>query len=225
MSITLKEIRDQVIEDLDLQEEDWKNITDLNSIVNRAIRDAHRKIVNIYEDYFLTYVQQDILSSDNEIEYPSNIFANKIKSIQFYDGVNSVKFTKVKRFDETVMLDNHITTETLQRKWLPVDSETGGRIIRLFPYIGRAGRLTIWYIREPKKLIDDTDICDIDEFSDYVIQLCKKYYYAVDSDPRFITENTEAARLEKDMIDTLTNMDVGNDDEIVQDNSHYEDSV
>ncbi len=223
--MNLKEIRDQIIEDLDLYEEDWKSIQDLDNLINRAIRSAHRKIANIYEDYFLTYSTVSITNVDNELAYPSNIFANKIKSIQFYDGTNTVKIKKVKRFDETIMIDNHITTESIYRAWLPVDSADGGRVIRLYPSIGRAGTVTIWYIREPKMLSSDTDICDIDEFSDYVIQLVKQYYYTIDSDPRVAIEKEEALRLEKDMIDTLTNMDIGNDDEVVQDNSHYEESV
>jgi hypothetical protein len=68
-------------------------------------------------------------------------------------------------------------------------------------------------------------VCDINEFYDYIIQLTKKIYYQEDADPRFTLEKQEALELEKEMIDTLTNMTVGNDDLIVQDMSHYCDSV
>jgi hypothetical protein len=225
MGMTLQEIRDQVREDLDSSEEYWKDDTDFNNMINRAIRQAHRKIISIYEDYFLSSSVVSIAADVDTIDYPSDIFANKIKSIHFYDGASSTKFAKVNRFDETIMLDNHITNNTIYRKWLAIDTLTGGQKIKLYPKLGNAGTITIWYIREPKKLVNDDDVCDINEFYDYIIQLTKKIYYQEDADPRFTLEKQEALELEKEMIDTLTNMTVGNDDLIVQDMSHYCDSV
>lgn len=222
---TLLEIREQLKEDLDLNEEYWKSDSDLDKLINRAIRSAHRKVLSIHEDYFLQFKQVSINANDNYIDYPSNIFANKIKSIHFYDGVNSTNIPRVNKFDSTILLDNHITTDTFFRRWLPIDDEDLGRIIRLYPSVGRAGTITVWYIREPRKLVDDDDVCDIDEFEDYVLQLTKMYYYQEDSDPRYAIEKEEAMRLEKDLIDTLTNMTIGNDDVLVQDLTHYEESI
>ena len=223
--MTLKEIRDQIIEDLDLSEEYWKDEGDLNALINRAIRTAHRKIITIYEDYFLAPYVISIPADTAILDYPTDIYANKVKSILFYDGASSVEITRVKRFASTLMLDNHITSNTIYRKWLPVDAAATGMKIKLLPSLGNAGQITIWYIRDAKKLVNDSDICDIPEFSDYVIQLTKKMYYQEDADPRYTLEAQEALVLEKEMIDTLTNMTVDNDDTILQDNSHYEESV
>jgi len=225
MGMTLKEIRDQIKDDLDLNEEYWKSDSDLNKIINKAIREAHRKIISIHEDYFLQPYSISIPADTSTLDYPSNIYANKVKSIHFYDGSSSVAINRVNKFDTTIMLDNHITNNTIFRKWLPIDDSTDGRKIRLYPSLGNAGTITIWYIREAKKLVNDTDVCDIDEFNDYVIQLAKKIYYQEDADPRYEVELNEALRQEKDLIDTLTNMTIGNDDQLVQDMSHYEESI
>ena len=223
---TLLEIRDRLKDDLDLHEEHWKNDGQLNDLINKSVRKAFRKIIAIHEDYFLSQANVVITAVENEIDYPSNIYANKIKSIHFLWNNSAVEIKPVRRFDSTIMLSSIVSDNSSPyRNWLAIDDLTDGKKIKLFPATGYAGTLSLWYIREPRLLVDDTDVCDIDEFTEFVVQCTKAAYYALDGDPRYQIEKMEEKELERDLINTLTNMTIGNDDTVVADYSHYEDSV
>ena len=73
--------------------------------------------------------------------------------------------------------------------------------------------------------MNDTDVCDIPEFVDYVIQVAKAKYQSIDGDPRYSVDKAEERELEKSMIDTLSNMKDDENNEVVADFSHYRDSV
>lgn len=227
MASTLLEIRDQIKDDLDLQESDWKTDAQLNALINRHVKKTHRKIINIYEDYFLAPLSVALDAADDYIDYPSDIYANKIKSIHFTWDLNSCEILPVKRFDRELIDSNVLNGESTSpyRRWLSVDSATDGRRINLYPSSGETGTVNIWYIREATELSNDTDICNMYEFCDYIIQCVKTAYYALDGDPRYKIEKSEELELERDLVNTLTNMNVGNDDTVIADYSHYEDSV
>jgi len=225
MSETLKTIRDDIKDELDLNEDTWRDDSDINLMINKAIRKAHRKIVTIYESYFLANTTVTIAASDNTVSYPSDIYANKIKGIYFSFDSTVTEVKPIRDFSTVVMSNVVSDDSTGTRKYLSVDSLANGRQLRLYPDNGDAGDLLIWYIREARTLSEDTDICDIDEFVDYVKQVVKSSYYRLDSDPRYKVEKSEELELEKSMIDSLKNMYVDNNDEMLPDYSHYQDSV
>ena len=166
-----------------------------------------------------------LAATDSSVPYPSDIYANKIKGIYLAVNQTVTEIKPARRFDEVVM-HNVVSDDTgMYRKYLSIDDGVTGRVLKLFPDNGDAGNIIVWYIREAKLLEADTDICDIDEFVDYVKQVVKAEYYRLDGDPRYKTEKSEEFEIEKSMIDTLKNMNVSNDDGMVADYSHYEDSV
>ncbi len=98
-----------------------------------------------------------------------------------------------------------------------------GKAIRIFPKVGRSGKLKVWYIRNAKQLVADTDVCDIDEFERYVIQSVKTECFFKDGDPRAIQSKQLEEQLKQDMINTLSNMVPDDNTEIPMDFSFYED--
>lgn len=224
---TLKELRDEVIDELDLQEEEWVDEPMLNRYINKAIKIAETKIHTLYENYFL--VEGDpvaITAGSYKVDYPSDIYANKITKIVYDDGnnFNSHEVKRIKNIMDGVDIDiNGNSTEPVL-KWAPVNSASEGRKIRLFPKSGRTGYLTIWYLRNAATLVADSDVCDIDEYARYIVQCAVTRIYLKDGDPRATDSKALEEEYEKDMIDTLSDMIPDGNNEIEMDTGHYEDS-
>jgi hypothetical protein len=72
-------------------------------------------------------------------------------------------------------------------------------------------------------MVDDTSICDIPEFTSFVIQWMKMRCYEKEGDPRFEGAAGLVQQQRKQMIDTLTNMVPDGDNEVEMDTSFYED--
>lgn len=232
MSKTLKDIRDQLKDELDMVEEQWLDDPALDRMINSAIAKANRKILTIYEDYFLSNHSVEIASGDSLVDYPADIYANKIRNITYVNapiggnGSVAIEVKPVRRLKDAVAYNalHGDVGGQYSRSWLPYDAEDT-RKIKLMPETGVSGRLDMWYIREAKKLVNDTDVCDIDEFADYVVQVAKVAFYRYDGDPRYREEKGEELELEKSMVDTLTNMKDDENNEVVADLSFYRDCL
>lgn len=232
MTSTLKDIRDRLKDELDLVEETWLEDDQFDRIINSSIQKAGRKILTIYEDYFLSDYSVDIGGTDNLVDYPSDIYANKIRNITYVNapvgerGTVALEVKPVRRLKDAVAYDALYGDQgsNYSRRWIPYDSASQ-RKIRLIPETGQAGRLDMWYIREAKKLVNDTDVCDIPEFVDYVVQVSKANYYRLDGDPRYREEKAEELELEKSLFDTLSNMKDDENNEVVPDLSFYRDCL
>lgn len=228
---TLKQIRDQVISDLDLQEEEWISESELNVWINEGLKNAEAQIHTLYEDYFLTEADPVAIAlGENLIDYPSDIYANKIRKIIFTDGLgNSTASHEVKRIMN--ILDGKSAdlyssdTATPILRWSPVNKAGVGKKIRLFPQSGRAGYLNIWYIREVTQLVADSDICEVDEFSHYIVQYAKTKAYLKDGDPRGDDSKILEEQYKLDMVNTLSDMVPDKNNELAMDMEHYDDSV
>jgi hypothetical protein len=109
---------------------------------------------------------------------------------------------------------------------MPVNIASEGRKIQLFPTIARTGTLLVWYIRNAKILVNDSDICDIDEFSDFIVQATKTQAYLKDGDMRADDSKNLEEQYKIDMINTLEDMIVDDeDDKLYVDTSFYKESV
>lgn len=232
MATTLKQIRDQVIDDLDLAEQVFISETDLNRWINQGVRAAESRIHKLYQDYFL--VQQPavaISTSSNLVDYPSDIYANKIRKIVFVEGLNNQSNShKVRRDRNIERMQHRDTFEDTNTNpiltWTPTNDATTGRKIRLFPDSSRNGFLYIWYIRNAKVLVLDADICDIDEYEDFVIQFTKTQAYLKDGDPRADDSKVLEEQLKQDMESSLEDMTADEDEtEVEADMSFYNDHI
>ena len=231
MSRTLLEIRTQIKDDLDLNEETFVDDSDLDRWINDAIEMAEAEIHSLYEDYFLDSVTVPIARNDNTVDYPSNIYGNKIRKIIYRESLtdfNSVSHEVMREKDiiraEALDIYNTDTQNPILR-WVPINSATTGRTIRLYPKTSRDGFLVIYYIRNANRLSLDTDVCDIDEYSRYIIQAVKTQVFLKDGDPRTQESKVLEDQLKGEMIESLSNMTPDNNDEIELDMSHYDDMV
>lgn len=228
---TLKQIRDQVISDLDLEEELWINDNELNVWINEAIKSAEAQIHTLYEDYFLCESDPISISVGTQlVDYPSDIYANKVRKIIFTDGTGthtaSHEVRRVNNLLEGKTADLYSSDTALPiLRWTPINKAGEGRKIRLFPETGRDGVLYIWYIREVSRLVADGDVCEIDEFEHYIVQYAKTKAYLKDGDPRADDSKVLEEQYKQDMINTLSDMVPDKNTELVMDLDHYDDSV
>jgi hypothetical protein len=227
---TLLQIRNHVKADLDLEDELFITDTDIDRWINEGIASAEQQIHTLYEDYYMCQSSIAITEGQNLYDYPSDIYANKIRKIIFRDGlVNSTSTHVVKRIKDIVnasSLDYYNSNSTNAfLSWHPMNDATNGRKIRIFPATGRGGTLDIWYIRNAKQLVNDEDVCDIDEFEKYIVQYAKTQAFLKDNDPRADDSKVLQEQYKGDMINTLSNMVPDNDNELLMDMTHYDDMV
>jgi hypothetical protein len=228
---TLAELRQRVIDDLDLNEETFIDDTDLNRWINEGIRVVESHIHELNQDYFLSEADPIAITvGQNKVDYPSDIYANKVRKIIFTDGTsNSIASHEVKKIKDLTRAKEldlfHDNTTNPILNWTPSNNAAEGRKIRLFPDNGRSGQLHIFYIRNAAQLATDTDECDVDEFERFVIQYTKTQAYLKDGDPRAAESKVLEEQVKSNMLVTLAEMSPDDNNEIIMDMSHYDDSL
>ena len=81
--------------------------------------------------------------------------------------------------------------------------------------------LHVWYIRNAKQLSSLTDVCDIDEFEQFVVQYAKVQALLRDKDPTVAEEKAQLNEMEEDMTQVLTDMAPDQNNELMADTTHY----
>jgi len=81
--------------------------------------------------------------------------------------------------------------------------------------------LTLYYLRNANRMLVDSSVCDIPEFTSFIIQWIKMRCYEKEGDSRFQLAGTLVDQQRRQMIETLTSMVPDGDNEIDSDVSHY----
>ncbi len=215
---TLAQIKDKIQEDLDLQEEIFIRPEELLANINEAIRDAEAKIHTIYEDYFLVSANIPLVAGTSEYDLPTDMYANKIRGLVYADGSDYYPILRLRKFDLIPYITNEEAYSFLIKNY------STGKKIALFPAsrITSTTALTCWYLRNAKQLALDTDVCDIPEFANYIIQKAKVLCMQKEGHP--LLENAEKKLMDEDklMVETLTVSIPDEDNRISMDLSSYE---
>lgn len=98
------------------------------------------------------------------------------------------------------------------------DSQSGTHYFEKAPFL-----MTVWYLRTAKRILEDTDLLDIPEFAQFIIQHMKVRVYEKEGHPNLDKAVSDLDRERALMIDTLTQMVPDNNDKIPMDTSFYED--
>lgn len=224
---TYLEIRTKVEEDLDLQDELFIQDSELLGYCNEAIDEAEAEIHTIYEDYFLTYDYISLVNGQEEYDLPSNIYANKIRGIVYSDGATIYNVPKLKHSDmfQLIELSNQYSTTDFYKYMIVNRAEGLNPKMLLVPNSREDGtnRLKIWYLRNANRMVDDTSICDIPEFSQFVVKYMKVECYKKEGHPNIAIATQDLEMQRRQMIATLSNMIPDGDTEIQKDLSIYDD--
>ena len=227
MSVTLLDIRTRVLEPIDAIEAISNNddamysVAEVNRYINEGIKKAEAMIHNIYEDYFLSYAFFNIVSGTSEYQLPSDIYANKIRTILFDNGSDKYVVRKHKHLEK--LLDVEIGDHY---KYLLLNKAGVGTKFKFTPTPNFSSNSTIaiYYIREAAKLETDGDELDIPEFADFVVLYARKECLKKQiGNPMLLDCKAELKEEGQAMVDTLSTMIPDQDYTLEVDTSFYED--
>ncbi len=224
---TYGEIKTKVRGDLGLEQEEFISDTEMLGYCNSAIDECEAEIHNMYADYFLTYATIDLVASQAQYDLPTNIYANKIRSMIYADGVDVYKIPRYKIAEDLFVkleLDRISSTEEF-RYFINNMSATDGMKLEFIPtpLKDETASIKIYYIRNANRMVDNDSICDIPEFIDYIYQFMKVKCYEKESHPNYETSVLMLEKKKGLMNNTLQGMTPDGDDELGHDDSIYED--
>jgi len=141
---------------------------------------------------------------------PSNIYANKIRGIIYNDGTTVYTVTKYKNTDqmfEDLEIDKNSTSGEMKYMLFNSSALDGVKLMLVpTPTITKVGALKIFYIRNANRMVDNNSVCDIPEFTDYVIQFMKVRCYEKEGHPNLGSAIGMLEYKKKNMVNTLMNM-------------------
>lgn len=223
---TWGEIRDKVERDLDLEGESFITADEMLGYANEAIDEVERHIHNLCEDYFLTRGTITLVSGQEEYDLPTDIYAMKIRSM-VYRLQNSVwKVERVRDWHKFEQYEMEQTNEggTLQYVYFIVNTTPGSPKVLLAPTPNEDGaNIKIWYIRNANTLTTDTDICDIPEAVNFIMQYVKVRCYEKEQSPMLQKAMVDLENEKATTIATLSNQVADNSTELEADMRLYND--
>jgi hypothetical protein len=167
---TWSDLKDRVQRELDLADEDFVSETELLDYANRAINKAESIILNLNEDYFLAEPATiTLISGTSTYSLPSDIYAQKIRFIQYDNGSKDYQIKKLRNFAEIPNIDT-----AADYQYVVTNSYSSGVKLRLYPTPAENGAyISIWYLRSSRALTADADTIDLPEAYDYITQYMK----------------------------------------------------
>jgi hypothetical protein len=95
-----KELRQKILVDMDEEDQIQIKPSELIGYVNEGIEDVEGEILKIDEDYMLTYAPMPLVTGVDTYFYPYNIYAYKIRGMQYANGSIIYPVPRIKRKDK-----------------------------------------------------------------------------------------------------------------------------
>jgi len=172
-------LKAEIVDELDLEDEDFITATELMRKTNDLIKHAEAVIHNLHEDYFRRSDNIEITSGTASYAMPTDIYANKMRRVIFNDGTNKYR---VKR----IPLDDIVNVETgddYQYDIINTSATTGVQMV-LYPtpdFNDKSGslrsprRFTRWYLRCANQIATGASKVDLPEFYTFLKAGLKLY--------------------------------------------------
>lgn len=220
-SPTYADLKLYLQKELDLEDETFITADEFQSYFNEAVDMIEAAIHNIYEDYFLTNGTLALVSSTQSYDLPADIYAQKIRKLLYSDGSSKrYEIKRVKKLEHTMFIDN---SESIY-SYVLTNSSASGLKITLYPTpLETNSNVTIWYIRNAKRFTADTDVCDIPEFTNVLVQFVRWKCLSKEGHPDTTQALADLERMKMEMVDTLTARVPDEDNYVLKDLTFYED--
>jgi len=163
---TLAELRDLVLQRVDMVNTNFISDAELNSWINQGADTVYDLIVQTYEDYYTNSFQFTIASNEDGYTLPDSVY--KIRGLDFQvsgDWLTVHRFTMAERNRANRQINRGLLGFTnIKYKWI-------GNTIKIIPAEQAAGTYQCWYIPNITPLTNDSDELpvDIDRWKELVI--------------------------------------------------------
>lgn len=209
---TYAELKNKVRVDLDLEAEDFITDAEMLAYTNEGIDRAAQEVLTLYEDYFLTYGDLTLTNGVDEYDLNTicpNIYAHKIRRIMYRNGAKTYKIARIKdwhKFEE-YDLDRVTNSGTIWSYFL-LNRVPGEPKILMTPVPTETvtGGVKVWYIRHANTLTTDSDILDIPEANNYILQYVKVRCMEKEQNPMLQKAMADLAEEKQLLISTLAAM-------------------
>lgn len=232
VNYTRLQIKNMVMDELDLQDEVFISDDELNNYINKSIDRAEQEIIKINEDYFLTSAPLSIVQGTSDYSLPADIYAQKIRDVVYIDGTLIYQIKRIRdwqKFIKKAVLDLNPSEADYYRymiKHLNTSPTAPESKLVLVPPAQETAptKVTIWYIRNANRLTDDTYVLDIPEALNFIIAktkeqcLAKEFGGTAPADALAETERQMAL-----LVSTLTEAQPDNQNEVETDMTSYYD--
>lgn len=169
--LTLAQIKTKLKYDVDLFDDQFVDLTtELLGYINEAIDDAEALIHSLHEDYFLSNTTIALVSGTDTYSLPSDIYASKIRAIHYnVPGGEKYIIRKMRKLSNTLEFDSTTAAQDGRYRYLVINPSTGIKV-KFYPTPQETNSyIELWYIRNAKTLVEETDACDIPEFINFIL--------------------------------------------------------
>jgi hypothetical protein len=228
--LTYLEIKQKVNDSHDLEDEVFIDEAEMMGYCNDAIRRVEAQIHKIYEDYFLNSANLTLTSGSEEVDLPTDLYANKIRSIVYRDGTRVFEIKRSRSQNKFLDIEESKISpsdQPIYRYWIRNATPTlTGRKIMLIPRAAEttSTKVTMYYLRRAVTVTAETDYVDIPEFYSVIVAYMRYKAYLKEGHPNTAVAMTEFEAEEKNMIETLTEMVPDGDNEVQIHDDPYADS-
>lgn len=228
MSVTYTNALAKIERDLDLEEEDFIQASEIMEYFNQAKRASEKIVLEIYEDYLLDSANLALVNGTSKYSLPSGIFAHKIRSVVYSNGSIIYEISRIRssrKFLERALILNSNPSDYYQ--YIILNNSSSGIQIELSPASKETSstNVTIWYLRKVDEITTGADIVDKDipESIDFIYAYVKGKCKEKENGGVMPQEAAQEIEMEKQtLIDTLTNMVPDDDNTVIGDMSIYD---
>lgn len=225
--LTYADLRTKVEKDLDLETEDFIQSDEMIGYFNEAIDECEAEIhkLGMEDEYFLKKTALPLVQGQEEYDLPTDIYANKIRHVVYKNGTKIFTIKRCRKDKFLKYADYQLSPPTDFYEYFIINPTAGEKPkIVLLPASRETSstNVTIWHIRNANKLVGDDSVCDIQEFSSFIIKFVKWKVLQKEGHPGQDSAKQELEEQRQLMKETLENMVPDEDSEIPGDYSIYE---
>lgn len=215
-------LKQEILDEYDLNEETFINEAELEALANRALRSIESQIHEINDKYFETEAYVALTAGQETITLPTDIYAAKITGIFYDNGSDKYEILPLKDKRKILCVESDD-----EYRYRIVNSASSGLHIKLYPASRETStsNVTIHYIRNVKQITAETDVIDIPEAENFIKQ------YVVEkaaNKERMTPDAPDSAALQAErslLIQSLTNRTPDDNNELVADYGYYSEMV
>lgn len=238
---TFAELKEDILDDLDLSDEDFVRNRELVARFNDAIEEAEAVYMNQNQDYFLTSaklintktptVSYGLVDGQADYFLPTNLYGNKVRELVYNDGINIYKINLLRGVNKFASLENleanSDNNSDMLRYILVNNSASEGTKIKLIPTPKETGNyVTVHYIRQSDRMpypYVGTEVIDLPMFYKYFKASVKAQLAMKEGHPRLQAIINEWQYFRELMINTTAEKTADDANEMIMDTSSYTD--